>query len=67
MSDTPAVPDGAADSVADAVDDIVEVIFEDHYGMAILAFIAGALIVAGIVYIIGSRMNDPEDATNAEN
>lgn len=67
MTDTPKVPDAGTDGVADAIDDIVEVIFEDHYGMAILAFIAGALIVAGIVYVIGSRTSDAEDTTNAAN
>ncbi len=57
-------PDGAA--VADAVDDIVEVIFEDHYALAVAAFIVGALLVAVVVYMIGSRMNDGEtsDATD---
>ena len=61
MTDTPKVPESAAG----AVDDIVEVIFEDHYGLAILAFIAGALIVAGIVYAIGSRTQSQEGASDA--
>jgi hypothetical protein len=65
MTDAPKVPDGAADAAAGAVDDIVEVIFEDHYTLAIVAFIAGALIVAGIVYMIGTRMVQQEGDTDA--
>ncbi len=56
---TPDAPD------APSVDDIVEVIFEDHYVLAIAAFIAGALIVAGIVYMIGLRMQAKEGETDA--
>ncbi len=56
----PKTPDAAG-----AVDDIVEVIFEDHYTLAIAAFIAGALIVAGIVYMIGLRMQAKEGETDA--
>lgn len=61
----PKVVDGAADMAGGAVDDIVEVIFEDHYLLAIAAFIAGALIVAGIVYAIGLRMQQQEGLTDA--
>ena len=65
MTDTPKVPEGAGDGAANTVDDIVEVIFEDHYMLAIIAFIAGALIVAGIVYVIGTRMVSEEGNTDA--
>lgn len=53
------------EAAADAVDEIVEVIFEDHYALAVAAFIAGALIVAGIVYLIGTRMTDQEEGGDA--
>lgn len=61
MTDTPKVPETPDASV----DDIVEVIFEDHYTLAIVAFIAGALIVAGIVYMIGVRSIAREGETDA--
>lgn len=62
MTETPKVPDAPE---TPKVDDIVEVIFEDHYALAVMAFIAGALIVAGIVYWIGSRTVEGE--SDAEN
>lgn len=55
MTDTPKVPETPE---TPAVDEIVEVIFQDRYGLVIVAFIAGALIVAGIVYLIGTRMQE---------
>ena len=58
MTDTPKVPDAPAGT--DSVEEIVEVIFRDHYGLAILAFVAGALVIAGIVYVIGTRMQEGE-------
>lgn len=63
MTETPKVPDSAAE----AVDEIVEVIFEDHYMLAVAAFIAGALIVAAVVYMIGSRNVASEGESDAAN
>lgn len=57
MTETPKVPETPE---TPSVDEIVEVIFEDHYTLAIMAFIAGALIVAGIVYLIGTRTVEGE-------
>lgn len=61
----PKTPDGG--SAADAAEEIIEVIFEDHYVLAVAAFIAGALLIAGIVYLIGTRMTDAEENTDAAN
>lgn len=53
------------ESAANAAEDIVEVIFEDHYMLAVAAFIVGAVLVAGIVYMIGVRNLAREGQDNA--
>lgn len=63
MTDTPKVPE--TPNADDAIEEIVELVFETNYALTIAAFIAGALIIAGIVYYIGSRNDESEDATNA--
>lgn len=65
MTEAEGAAGAAADAASGTVDEIVEVIFEDHYTLAIVAFIAGALIVAGIVYMIGVRMQAQEGTTDA--
>lgn len=61
MTDTPKVPETPATDI----DEIVEVIFEDHYMLAIATFIAGALIVAAVVYWMGTRSIEQEGSSDA--
>lgn len=63
MTDGPKTPD--APNLGDAADEIVEVIFENHYTLAVLTFIAGALLVATIVYVIGHR-NDVQEGSSED-
>jgi hypothetical protein len=41
-------------------EDIIEVIFEDHYMLAVFALVAGIAIALTIVYVMGSREDTPD-------
>jgi hypothetical protein len=65
MTEQPKVPDGDGNAVTEAAEKIVEVVFDDHYGLALLAFVAGAILIAGIVYYMGTRTVETESENDA--
>lgn len=66
MTDTPK-PDteAATETAAEAVEDIVELVFRTNPALVLAAFVAGALLIAGIVYYMGTRTIEAEGETDA--
>lgn len=59
MTDTPKMPE-TPDTSSETVDEIVELVFRTNPALVLAAFVAGALIIAGIVYYIGTRTEEGE-------
>ena len=63
MTDTPKPPE--TPETPEVIEDIVELVFKTNPALILLAFVAGAVVIAGIVYYMGTRTVETESENDA--